>query len=574
MNHLPLKTACLLACSVATLVGCSSSDDPSDPNDSPTVIPQLSAATAATRSASCEDLATSFSFANTNVTAAETVAAGTLTVGSSDIAEHCVVTGNMYERTSEVDGETYAIGFEMRLPTNWNGRYFYQANGGIDGSVKTATGGSLGGGALSNALHDGFAVINSDAGHSGYTPFFGYDPQARLDYGYQAVGKLTPMAKALIETTYGKAPDRSYIGGCSNGGRHTMVAATRYADQYDGYLIGAPGYNLPLAATANIAGAQLYASIAGTDTSDLSTAITTEERQVVVDALLNQCDALDGAEDGLIQDREACQTSFDIETDVATCSADRDGSCLTSEQKTVLSKIFAGAQTSTGETIYSSFPWDAGIASSGVSFWEYNVPLTRDSGAVGIIFQSPPAEKSTFDGPAFTLTSNIDDLVTAINATTDTYAESGMSFMTPDNPTDLSTVKNRGAKIMTYHGTSDAIFSFDDTKAWMDGLAANNDGDAGDFAKLYPVPNMGHCSGGPSVDQFEMLSELVAWVEEGTEPAEIIASARGTDNAGGANDELPASWSATRTRPLCAYPLVATYDGSGDIESAASFSCQ
>ena len=145
----------------------------------------------------------------------------------------------------------------MRLPTDWSGRYLYQGNGGLDGNVATA----LGRAGSESGLQLGFAVISSDAGHAGSMgPTFGIDPQARLDYGYQAVGTLTPMAKALIEAAYGKAPDRSYMTGGSNGGRHTMVGAARYADQYDGFLAVAPGFNLPQAAVAQLWGAQQWAT--------------------------------------------------------------------------------------------------------------------------------------------------------------------------------------------------------------------------------------------------------------------------------------------------------------------------
>ena len=149
---------------------------------------------------------------------------------------------------------------------------------------------------LTGALLQGFAVLSSDAGHSNAQggPAFGLDPQARLDYGYQAVGKLTPMAKQAIGLAYGKGPDRSYFGGCSNGGRHTLVAASRYGDDYDGFLAGAPGYNLPKAALANIFGAQRYASVA-TNPSDIGTGFTAAERQLVSAAVLARCDALDGA---------------------------------------------------------------------------------------------------------------------------------------------------------------------------------------------------------------------------------------------------------------------------------------
>ena len=568
-----LGLGCALAFSGLLLSGCSDSDDDKKTSQEGDQA-QLSEAVSASRAVSCESLASDFSFANTSITGAETVAAGTETVAGQAIAEHCLISGNMFARTSDVDGRDYAVGFEMRLPTDWNGRYFYQANGGIDGSVVPALGSLPGGGALTNALHEGFAVISSDAGHSGGGPLFGYDPQARLDYGYQAVGKLTPMAKALIAATYGKAPDRSYIGGCSNGGRHTMVAANRYADDYDGYLIGAPGYNLPQAALANIAGAQLYASVSGADTTDLASAITATERGVLVNAILAQCDALDGLSDGLIEDRAACQASFDIQTHVPTCTAERDGSCLSDEQKSVLSQIHAGVQTGQGEAVYASFPWDAGLADEGVMSWEYAAPVSRDSGALGMIFKTPPVDLATFDGLDFVFNSDIDVLFDEIYASNELFTESGMTFMTPPNPTDMSDVKSRGAKILAYHGTSDAIFSLDDTIAWYDGLTANHGGDASDFARLYPVAGMGHCRGGPAVDQFDLLSELVAWVEKGEEPGLVVASVRGSDNVGGANASLPTDWSATRTRPLCEYPLVARYDGSGDPESAESFSCQ
>ena len=541
-------------------------------NNDDTSLPQLGVASGGPIQ-SCANLPSQFAYANTTLAAASAVAAGTLKVAGKPVGAHCQVTGSMYPRVSAVDGQAYAIGFEMRLPDSWNGRFFYQANGGTDGSVVAATG-PAGANATTNALNDGFAVISSDAGHSSaQNPGFGIDPQARLDYGYQAVAKLTPMAKSLIQAAYGKAPDRSYIGGCSNGGRHTMVAAARYPDQYDGYLVGDPGFNLPKAATANIAGGQAYNALATTP-GDLSTGFTTAERALVSNAVLAKCDALDGATDGLVQDTKACQAAFNLATDVPTCAGARDGTCLSSAQKTTISNLFAGAKTSTGTTIYSSFPYDAGLATNGWAFWKFTVPLILDSGAVGIIFQVPPANLSTFNGPAFTLGANVDTLVANINATNATYTESAMSFMTPPHPTDLGALKNRGAKMVIYHGTSDPIFSSDDTTAFYDNLRAANGGDASNFARFFRVPGMNHCSGGPSTDQFDMLTPLVNWVEKGQAPDSVPASARGASNPAGVNTDLPASWSATRSRPLCPYPKVARYDGSGSLEAAASFTCQ
>ncbi|WP_043115342.1 tannase/feruloyl esterase family alpha/beta hydrolase, partial [Pseudacidovorax intermedius] len=524
---------------------------------------------------SCTDLATRFTYANTTVTAATVVAAGTLKVAGTDVPEHCRLTGNMFSRTSSVDGKNYAIGFEMRLPTNWNGRFFYQANGGLDGSVATATGDVGGGGGLSNALKMGFAVISSDAGHTAAMGAnFGIDPQARLDYGYQAVAKLTPMAKSAIQTAYGKGPDRSYFGGCSNGGRHAMVAASRYADQYDGILAGDPGTRLPLAATANIAGAQTYATLATTP-GDLGSGFTQAERTLVTKAVLAQCDGLDGAADGMVQDNAACQAAFDINRDVPTCATTRNGTCLSADQKSKIDKLFkGGATTPSGQRIYTSFPYDAGLDTGGWALWKFVFPTLLDTGAVGLVFQSPPEDASTFNGQSFALTGNLDTMLTKVSATSGIYTESAMSFMTPPNYGKLPALKKRGAKLMVYHGTADPIFSSDDSVDWYQQLQKDNGGDASNFARLYLIPGMNHCSGGPATDQFDMLSAMVKWVEQGQAPDRVVASARGTGNAGGVNADLPATWSATRTRPLCPYPKVARYNGTGSLEDAANFSCR
>ncbi len=552
---LAAATALALALAVA---GCGGGGGP----------PQLGAATPAVRQA-CTALASGFNFPSTTITAASVVPAGSVTFAGQPIAEHCLVTGAMDRRTGA--NGAYAIGFEMRLPTAWNGRFYYQANGGTDGSVVPAIGTQ----SNASALKQGFAVISSDAGHTGsQNPTFGIDPQARLDYGYQALGKLTPMAKAMIATAYGKGPDRSYIGGCSNGGRHTMVAASRYADQYDGYLVGDPGTVLPHAALANTAGAQAYAKFA-TNPADLSTGFTQAERLLVSKAVLAKCDALDGATDGLIQATKACQLAFDLNRDVPTCAGARDGTCLSAAQKTAIAGLFAGAKTGNGTLIYSSWPYDSGFATAGWAFWKFTVPVILDSGALAMIWQVPPADPATFNGANFALTSNIDSLYQAIHATNATYTEDSLSFMAPPHLEQVNTLVERGAKMMIYHGTSDPIFSSDHSVSVWERWNQTYNGVASNFARLFLVPGMNHCSGGPSTDQFDMLTPLVNWVENGQAPDAVIAGARGPGNAGGVNNDVPASWSPTRTRPLCPYPQIAKLKvGATDLESAASFSCE
>ncbi|MCK7631483.1 tannase/feruloyl esterase family alpha/beta hydrolase [Shewanella sp. JNE10-2] len=543
-------------------------------------IPQLTPAKTGTLNI-CNEIAAQYHFKNTVITDSKMIAAGNVEYNATEsyrAPEHCLVKGYMNERIGTgIAGDTrYAIGFEMRLPTNWNGRFYYQANGGLDGSVAKAVGRLLfSGGPDSAALNEGFAVISSDMGHPAPTPHFGLDPQARQDYGYNAVAELTPMAKNLIEKAYGKQPDRSYFAGCSNGGRHTMVAASRYADMYDGFLVGNPGFNLPQSTVAQLYGIQEYSKLVEFDGADilatLQKAITPEEFSLVSQKVLEQCDALDGLNDGMIANTYACQKAFDLERDIPTCSNLRDNTCLTAKQKQVLGNIMAGPHNSkTGEAIYADFPYDAGIGAKDWANWEYSMALTRDSGAVGFIFSSPPtpfngeSEQSSLD---FIKSFSMDDDAQRIYATDSIYAESGVDFMTPPHPTDLTTLKNRGAKMMIFHGTSDPVFSVNDTVNWYNDLGNANAGHAQTFARLFLIPGMNHCGKGPTTDKFNMVRALVDWVEKGVEPQSITAAVRAE------NTELPSDWSKSRTRVLCPYPQFAKYNGIGNIEDAANFTC-
>jgi feruloyl esterase len=538
--------------------------------------PQRATPLAAARPAAlsaCGELATRIAYPEAVFEATWTVA-GELNVAGVAIPAHCRVVGKLRERVGPVDGKRYAIGFEMRLPEAWNGRLFHQGNGGVDGTVVTATGPVSAGPGLTNALAQGFAVISSDAGHStAQNNSFGIDPQARLDYGWQAVAALTPMAKEVIRMAYGRGPDRSYIGGCSNGGRHALVAAARLANEYDGFLVGDPGTVLPRAAIANLAGGQTYSRLA-TDPADPGSGFTPPERRLVSSAVLARCDALDGAVDGMVHDTKACQAAFDLDRDVPTCSAERNGSCLSAAQKAGIGRLFAGATTAAGAPVYSSFPYDAGLATADWAAWKFVAPSTRDAGALANIWQVPPADPSGFDGRAFMLGGNVDAWLASVQRRDPLYTETALSFMTPPHLADFSTARRRGAKIVMYHGTSDPIFSSDHSVSVYEGWSAGSGASASSFARLYLVPGMNHCRAGPSTDQFDLLTPLVEWVEQGRAPQAVTASARGPGNPAGVNADVPATWSALRTRPLCPYPSVARYDGRGDLESAASFTCR
>ena len=390
----PLTFSAVAAVGLVTLAACTSTPPDTDPG-----IAQLKAATGAPLQA-CEALAAQFRFTYTRLESAAPVAAGAVAPNGHAVGAHCLVKGLMNPRRG-ADGQDYAIGFELRLPQAWNGRFYYQANGGLDGTVRPAIG-AIGLGQLTGALAQGFAVISSDGGHTArQNPRFGAEVVARADYGYRAPTYLTPMAKALIAAAYGKRPDRSYIGGCSNGGRLAMVAAARYGDEFDGYLVAAPGYRLPNAALAQLWGAPQWQALATPSATvahpfapnvripDLATALTPAELQVVSRSVLQRCDALDGATDGIVSDSASCQATFDIQRDVPTCTGDRNGQCLTPAQKSLLASVHAGGKTSGGQTIYSPFPWDRGIDGAEWSQYKFVNSQVQDP-AAGLIFMTPP----------------------------------------------------------------------------------------------------------------------------------------------------------------------------------------
>lgn len=492
------------------------------------------------------------------------------------LPEHCLIRGKMNERVSPVDGKTYAISFELRLPTRWNGRFYYQVNGGNDGAVVPALGGLLGGGSAGNALTRGFAVISSNGGHAAEQvpgvggQLFGLDPQARLDYGYSAIGTLAPLAKAMLKTYYGKAPARSYLAGCSNGGRGGMVAAARYPDEFDGILVGAPGFNLPKAAVAQMWDAQTFAAIAPKNAQgqpDFAAALTPDDLNYVRSVLLDKADALDGLKDGMIQNTAAAQKVFNVQTDLPN---------LAPEKRAALAKVFGGAKNSKGEALYADWPFDTGIAAGGWRAWKLNagpgpsLALSLGAPSMAYIFSTPPTQVAG-DGLAdYTLKYNFDTDAPRIFATNSTYTTSAMDFMTPPNATDLSRFSRSGGKMLVFHGVSDPVFSVNDTLAWFNAVQATP---SGKDVVFYPIPGMAHCSGGPATDQADFLTPLVNWVENGVKPGPLVAQARG-EGALSVNADVPKDWAPNRTRPLCPSPSVATYSGSGDPEEAESFTCK
>jgi feruloyl esterase len=234
----------------------------------------------------------------------------------------------------------------------------------------------------------------------------------------------------------------------------------------------------------------------------------------------------------------------------------------------MLGSVYAGGRTPSGRLIYSPYPWDTGLSAANWAQWKFVNSQVLDP-AAGFIFMTPPRALDPFKV-------DIEAGYQAITATDAAFRESAEATIMPPgqaNPEGLAALRGRGAKMLFFHGVSDAIFSAEDTAAYMRRLDTALQGRTGDFARYFPVPGMAHCSGGPSTDQFDALSPLVRWVEQGEAPVGIEARARGAGNAGGVNAELPADWAASRTRTLCPWPMVSRYAGSGSLDEAANFRC-
>jgi feruloyl esterase len=528
--------------------------------------------------ASCAALAQGFAGSGRIVTA-EFVAAGGVQLAppaprgaTGPAPDHCLVRGKINERTG-TDGKPYAIGYELRMPANWNGKFVFQGGGGMDGVLRPALG--LIGAAMAtppNALSNGYAVASTDAGHleepGPLGPYlFGLDPKARQDKGYSSVPPVAEAGKAAIAKLYAKPATRSYFVGCSNGGRQAMMATQRYPELFDGVVAAAPAHRVPLAAIEAMGHNQTFLSIApkGDDGKpDMGSAFSNDELKLVADAVLDACDAADGAKDGMVQAVTQCR----FDPALLACKTGQNSACLPDVKVKALAKIFDGTRNSKGERLYAPWPWDPGIAAPGWRFWRLGTPKASPSnarnmllipGSIAYAFMSPP--ETPTDLAAWVGRFDFDRDPPKVMKEVGGY-EPGISFETAFS-TDLDKFRARGGKILLTHGVADPIFSALDTIDYVDQLGKRY-ADAPSFARLFLIPGMTHCGGGPATDAVDTLAALDAWVETGAAPDTILAKAR----------KIPDVPWPDRKRPLCAHPKVATYKGSGSIEEATSFECR
>jgi feruloyl esterase len=445
-------------------------------------------------------------------------------------------------------GQSFGMGFELNLPAAWNGRFLFQGGGGLDGVIGPALG-QVGPG-FPSALARGFAVVSTDAGHQGRDAAFATDQQARLDYAYNALDKVTLAAKDIVARYYGRPIDRSYFMGCSNGGRQGMMAVSRMPAHFDGVIAGNPGFNLTNAAIAQAWETIEFAKVAPKAADGrpiIAAAFSPEDMKLVSDGVLAACDDKDGLKDGMINAFKGCR----YDPKALTCKGAKTAACLTAAQVKALAAVFGGPRTSSGQAIYSTWPYDAGVADMGWRAWKLGTSTTGQPNSLHVLlgfdsltryFTTPPAlqmDPYTFDFDKDVARTRE---TAAINDPTGTY---------------LSTFAGRG-KLIVYQGVSDPVFSADDIMGWYDRMSAANGGDATGFARLFMVPGMNHCAGGPATDQFDALAALQAWVEQGVAPERIVATGKSFPGV---------------SRPLCPYPKVARFDG-GDAKDEKSFSCR
>lgn len=490
------------------------------------------------------------SLPNTVMKGAVPVSAGAPKPGGPALPAHCLVTGEINPRTG-VNGVHYGNNFELRLPQAWNGRFQFMGVGGTAGYIPPAIGADSG--EAAPALAQGYAVVTSDMGHAASNASdasFGLDPQARIDWGYNAVDVVTVAAKELIRRYYGRAPQYSYFVGCSGGGRQAMMAALRNPDYFDGVVAGAPILEQHVAQIGSMQILQEFTAISPPDAQGrpiLSRSFTDADFKLIDDAVVAKCDALDGLKDGIIDNYPAC--TFDLKT--LQCAGAKTPACLSAAQVGAMQRVMDGPKNSRGEQLYHGRPWD-----SGFKYWRPTmigtsttpVPNSRrgSNTSIKLVFMTPPDPE--FDYLRF-------------DFDRDPARLAGSAAITATNSTDWHAFRKRGGKAIVYAGIADELLNTNGVYDWYRRMVDAHGGlqSTKEFVRYFHVPGMGHCRGGDALDQFDHFKALVQWVEHGQAPDRMIATGKAFPG---------------RARPLCAWPQQTRYTGSGSIEDAANFTCK
>lgn len=484
-------------------------------------------ALAALAATPCESLA-SARLPDTTITAAEMVAAGPYQQpggrGGAQAAPvmlpaHCRVFAVL---TPSADSH---IEMELWMPAgaDWNGKYQAVGGGGWAGSISF--------GAMAGALREGYATSSTDTGHKGGNAQFALGhPEKIVDFGYRAIHEMTVVSKALVETFYGSAARYSYFNGCSTGGRQALMEAQRYPEDYDGIVAGAPANNHIHLHVAGTARAIDIIHIPGDH------ALTRAKQDFLNKAVLDACDALDKVKDGLLNDPRRCH--FDPES--LLCNGADSDTCLTAPQIAAVKRTYADTVTKDGTVVWTGFEpgSEAGLGVIGQA--------TEPRGGLDSIkilgYQDPDWDWHQFDLDR--------DLARTVEKA---------GFINAGNP-DLSAFKAHGGKLLLYHGWNDQAIPPGNTINYYNSVLQTMGPQQNGWLRLFMIPGMQHCGGGPGPNQFNYMGALERWREAGRAPDSLVGSHVTNSRV-------------DMTRPVCAYPAPAEYSGTGSTNDAASFSC-
>jgi feruloyl esterase len=477
---------------------------------------------------SCADLSM-LSLPNVTITRAEAVAAGPFTPSGAGDGENaralpsfCRVAATL-RPSSDSD-----IKIEVWMPaSNWNGKFQAVGNGAFNGNIAYP--------AMMTALNRGYATSSTDTGHTGGgAAWAGGHPEKVTDFGWRAVHEMTVAAKKIIASHYGGAPKFSYWNGCSAGGRQAMVAAQRFPDDFDEIIAGAPGLDWTGRAARAV---QVEKTLEKNEAARLLSAQT----QLLHRAVLNACDAGDGLKDGLIADPKSCR----FDPGDLQCKGADQAACLTPAQVDTARLIYStGVNSATRREI-------AGLQPGSEPGWT-DLGWTPSARATGL----DQFRHLVFKDPSWTIQQfNFEtDLAKAEAADNNT-----LNALDPN----MTPFIDSGGKLIQYHGWADPQISPANSTQYYTRVV-NALGGANKVQgsyRLFMAPGMGHCGGGAGPNTFDMVTALEQWVEQGKAPDQILASH--------ANKGV-----VDRTRPLCPYPQVAVYKGSGSIDEAANFVCK
>ncbi len=448
-------------------------------------------------------------------------------VDYSRLPAFCRVAGTI-RATAESD-----IRFELWLPDEWNGKFVQTGNGGAAGSIVYDS--------LVDPLLRGYAVANTDTGHQGAGGDFAWavgQPQRLVDFQYRAAHELTVVGKAITARRYGRPADKAYWIGCSTGGRQGLKEAQRYPEDYDGIVAGAPASN--------------WSALMGLSISIQRNlgegALSPDKLGVLKEAAIAACDADDGVTDRVITSHATC--GFDPAS--LQCAAEVSAQCLSPAEVAAAKRVYAGLVDGSGEVVMP------GTGPGSEPLWAAYV---SPQFAIGTnYFRNVVANDPNWDPGSFDVDRDL--------ARAEAVDNGAANAMNPD----LSNFVDRGGKLIAYHGTTDGLIPFGNSVNYHEAVVAELGArKADDSVKLYLVPGMDHCSGGEGAFAVDWLTPLERWVEQGEEPAALQATHTGGAAPGVPRPPPPPS--QPFTRPVCPYPQVPTYGGTGDVDDAASFQC-